>query len=69
MRIAVATKLLTERGARREAGDKALIALEGFTGLTAMAEPAVLSSVKEDEKVKLRATVCDLCADSAGATV
>jgi Fe-S-cluster-containing hydrogenase component 2 len=26
----------------------------------------VLSSVKEDEKVKLRATVCDLCAGYDG---
>jgi Fe-S-cluster-containing hydrogenase component 2/CRP-like cAMP-binding protein len=35
-------------------------------GLAPMAEPAVLSSVKEDEKVKLRATVCDLCAGYDG---
>jgi Fe-S-cluster-containing hydrogenase component 2 len=35
-------------------------------GLLPMAEPATLPMVQEEEKVKLRATVCDLCAGYDG---
>jgi Fe-S-cluster-containing hydrogenase component 2/CRP-like cAMP-binding protein len=38
----------------------------GASGFTPMAEPDVISSLKEGEKVKLRATVCDLCAGYDG---